>query len=257
VAEAMLTNLRDADQPPGGRPAGGAREAGHIRSPWEGCTCVIFGTAYDVGELDPVCPRHGAGRSPVGGAAPADYLDYLDSSYEVPPPSMCDATLISERDRVLFECDLRRGHDGPHTDKGCRWTTLPPTAPVPDPEAIDRAAREVVETYSDPYSDLIIDGDAGVRLQHAIQALETVLGPRPPASTEKETDDGPRYDLVGPERGPCGLCGHPDARHRLYDAIQDMVAAGDDVEATASDYGLTVETVQAIVDAPPTPEDDE
>lgn len=70
------------------------------------------------------------------------WLDYLDSSYEVPPPSMCDATLISERDRVLFECDLRRGHDGPHTDKGCRWTTLPPTAPVPDPEAIDRAARD-------------------------------------------------------------------------------------------------------------------
>lgn len=65
VAEAMLTNLRDADQPPGGRPAGGAREAGHIRSPWESCTCVIFGTAYDVGELDPVCPRHGAGRSPA------------------------------------------------------------------------------------------------------------------------------------------------------------------------------------------------
>lgn len=65
----------------------------------------------------------------------------------------------------------------------------------------------------------------------------------------------PRYDLVGPGRGPCGLCGHSDARHRLYDAIQGRVEAGDDVESTASDFGLTADTVQAIVDAPPTPED--
>lgn len=65
----------------------------------------------------------------------------------------------------------------------------------------------------------------------------------------------PRYELVGPERGPCGLCGFSDARHRVYDAIQNMVAAGDDVASVADDYDLTEAAVQAIVDAPPTPED--
>lgn len=65
-----------------------------------------------------------------------------------------------------------------------------------------------------------------------------------------------RYDLTGPERGPCGLCGHHDARHRVYDAIQGRVEAGDDVASTADDYNLTADTVQAIVDAPPTPDEE-
>lgn len=50
-----------------------------------------------------------------------------------------------------------------------------------------------------------------------------------------------------PWRGPCLLCGGPDARHRELDAIQDRVDAGDDEEDVASDHDLTVEVVRFIV----------
>lgn len=43
-------------------------------------------------------------------------------------------------------------------------------------------------------------------------------------------------DLLGRYRGPCGLCGHPDARHRQADAIVEGLLAGDDVEEVADDY---------------------
>ena len=44
-------------------------------------------------------------------------------------------------------------------------------------------------------------------------------------------------DLLGPYRGPCGLCGvFPDARHRQADAITGAVLAGDTPEAVAGDY---------------------
>lgn len=31
-------------------------------------------------------------------------------------------------------------------------------------------------------------------------------------------------DLVGPFRGPCGICGGPDARHRTADVIVERIA---------------------------------
>ena len=47
-----------------------------------------------------------------------------------------------------------------------------------------------------------------------------------------------------PPHGPCGLCGDPDARHRVLDAIHDrVVAGGDGEEEVARDYDLTVEAV--------------
>lgn len=57
-------------------------------------------------------------------------------------------------------------------------------------------------------------------------------------------------DLVGPLRGPCGICGGPDARHRMFDAIQEQVRAGDSPEHVASNYDVTVEWVEAIAAAP-------
>lgn len=41
-----------------------------------------------------------------------------------------------------------------------------------------------------------------------------------------------------PYRGPCELCGHPDARHRVADAIADRIAAGEPVDEVLADYGL-------------------
>ena len=55
-----------------------------------------------------------------------------------------------------------------------------------------------------------------------------------------------KYDLVGPFRGPCGLCGGPDARHRMFDVIHERVAAGEGEEDVAEDYGLSADTVRAI-----------
>jgi len=55
-----------------------------------------------------------------------------------------------------------------------------------------------------------------------------------------------KYDLVGPFRGPCGLCGGPDARHRMYDAINERVRAGEGEEDVAEDYGMAPDVVLAI-----------
>lgn len=50
-----------------------------------------------------------------------------------------------------------------------------------------------------------------------------------------------------PPRGPCLLCGHPDARHRLWDALLGRHDAGDSAEELARDYGVAVEAVEAVL----------
>lgn len=39
-----------------------------------------------------------------------------------------------------------------------------------------------------------------------------------------------------PPRGPCGICGGPDARHRIVDAIRSSHKAGDSVADLARWY---------------------
>lgn len=63
------------------------------------------------------------------------------------------------------------------------------------------------------------------------------------------------FDALGPHRGPCGLCGDPDRRHRVADAIVDRVRAGDSEEDCADDFGVTEADVRQLVyfaDAPAT-----
>ncbi len=43
-------------------------------------------------------------------------------------------------------------------------------------------------------------------------------------------------DAFGPHRGPCGLCGCPDARHREADAMVSRYLAGDELRLIAYDY---------------------
>ncbi len=57
-------------------------------------------------------------------------------------------------------------------------------------------------------------------------------------------------DLVGQYWGRCCCCGG-DARHRIAEAIQERLAAGESVEELAEDYGLTVEVVAALTEDPP------
>lgn len=49
-----------------------------------------------------------------------------------------------------------------------------------------------------------------------------------------------------PYRGACGLCGGPDARHRVLDAIADAVRAGEDPETVAEDHAFPVSFVERV-----------
>lgn len=53
-----------------------------------------------------------------------------------------------------------------------------------------------------------------------------------------------------PFRGPCGFCGGPDARHRLWDAILDRHRAGDSVADLAQEFAFPVEAVLALLGEP-------
>ena len=54
------------------------------------------------------------------------------------------------------------------------------------------------------------------------------------------------FDALEPFHGPCGICGGPDARHRVVDAIASRLRAGESVESVAEDYGLSVEKVREV-----------
>lgn len=53
--------------------------------------------------------------------------------------------------------------------------------------------------------------------------------------------------LFGPPAGPCGLCGLPDKRHRVMEAVAENVRAGDGVAFVAEMYGVTEAAVRAAV----------
>ena len=46
-----------------------------------------------------------------------------------------------------------------------------------------------------------------------------------------------------PPRGPCAICGHRDARHRLWDTIMD---SPEDDRKIARDHELPIAAVQAV-----------
>ena len=47
--------------------------------------------------------------------------------------------------------------------------------------------------------------------------------------------------------GKCALCGHPDARHRTWDAWMDRNSAGDSAESLAADYNVPLAYVRAVL----------
>ena len=44
---------------------------------------------------------------------------------------------------------------------------------------------------------------------------------------------------------PCAFCGHPDAQHRLRDAILDRFLVGETRQSLALDYGASVREIDA------------
>lgn len=49
-----------------------------------------------------------------------------------------------------------------------------------------------------------------------------------------------------PPRGPCALCGDPEARHRMVDAIRARVRAGESVRFVAKDYEMPEPFIRRI-----------
>lgn len=55
------------------------------------------------------------------------------------------------------------------------------------------------------------------------------------------------YDLLGPYRGICPWCHHPDARHRMADNIVLWYVGGLTVPELAEEFGLAEETIVAFI----------
>lgn len=51
----------------------------------------------------------------------------------------------------------------------------------------------------------------------------------------------------GPHRGPCGLCGCPDSRHRIADAMVGRYLSGDDLQRIAYDYDISQPDLAELV----------
>jgi hypothetical protein len=60
----------------------------------------------------------------------------------------------------------------------------------------------------------------------------------------------PVLDEVMPDPGPCLLCGVAGlgSRHRVIDAAAGSLAAGDDAETCALEYGMSLEAVAVIAE---------
>lgn len=55
-------------------------------------------------------------------------------------------------------------------------------------------------------------------------------------------------DEFMPPIGPCGLCGGPDARHRVIEVMVERVRAGDSVASVAEDYGYAEAVVRRLME---------
>jgi hypothetical protein len=49
-----------------------------------------------------------------------------------------------------------------------------------------------------------------------------------------------------PKRGPCAICGGPDARHRLWDSIDGYLRVGEPLDFIMDDFSVTKEQVEAV-----------
>lgn len=67
---------------------------------------------------------------------------------------------------------------------------------------------------------------------------------------DSPSETGDPVDRWFPRRGQCRICGVPgaDQRHRVIEAIADMVSAGDWDVTVAADYNVPVEAVRACVE---------
>ena len=63
-----------------------------------------------------------------------------------------------------------------------------------------------------------------------------------------EVEDWALINEREPKIGPCLICGQPgvDQRHRVLDAVADLLAGGEHPVDVAEDYGIPVDVVEAV-----------
>lgn len=55
------------------------------------------------------------------------------------------------------------------------------------------------------------------------------------------------WDRIGRHASECGVCGYPDARHRIADAMVGAWIAGDPIEVVADEYGVSLIAAADVV----------
>jgi len=55
-----------------------------------------------------------------------------------------------------------------------------------------------------------------------------------------------RLERLRPPYGPCGICGGPDARHRMWDAMEGQSRTSDGITGTAIDLCVTKSEIRAV-----------
>lgn len=66
--------------------------------------------------------------------------------------------------------------------------------------------------------------------------------------SEQEPVDAPAaVEAAWVRRGPCGLCGYRDARHRIWDSILSRRRGGDELDDLAQDYDVPLAAIVSLI----------
>jgi hypothetical protein len=108
---------------------------------------------------------------------------------------------------------------------------------------IEQGRRTVLLAYTREYSP----SQQGCCL-HSVEATNGTEAKRAAIAEHRERCmKGARPKAKGKAPTPCAFCGDPDSGHRVRDAIVERIAAGDSIQATADDFGMSLDDVEAIL----------
>ena len=89
------------------------------------------------------------------------------------------------------------------------------------------------------------DTERGAKISHGIRLNR--VGPITRAHLESIVDEvTERAENAEAALSECALCGHPDSRHRVVDAIRERAATGEPLAEVLADYGWTAERFDRV-----------
>jgi hypothetical protein len=128
--------------------------------------------------------------------------------------------------------------------EGVDWTTHGLLAPLePHEQAYWLDAVEAEGLSSRALKERLKDAKAAAQAKIVEAAESSWLTYKEAQSIASEP-----CDIWFLYRGPCELCGHADARHRLYDAIRERSEGGEDAKEIAADFEIPIEAVEAALE---------